>query len=145
MAEQLDIGDLSTSDAIASAWKRDRRRHKKGEKARELQDSLADDCVRAGLPRPVRQFRFAKHLGREFTADQAFPEWRVLVECEGGLWRRGGGAHSHPSNILRDIEKANYVALCGYFLVRVTTDDVRNGKAVPWIARILETRGWRRT
>jgi very-short-patch-repair endonuclease len=85
------------------------------------------------LPEPVRQYQF--HPERKWRVDFAWPERGVLVECEGGIWGRGGMAHSHPLGILRDIEKYNAAALAGFRVFRVTEMMLKNGEA----ARLLQT------
>lgn len=89
----------------------------------------------AGLPAPVREFKF--HPTRKWRTDFAWPEHKVLLEVEGGVWMKGGGGHSHPFGILRDIEKYNESSLMGYRTFRVTTDMVRNGEALTLLERIF--------
>lgn len=84
-----------------------------------------------------REFAFAP--GRKFRADFAFVLDRILVEIQGGIWRRGGGAHSRPANIIRDVEKAQIAARMGWRVFPVTTDEVRSGKAARLILELLET------
>lgn len=93
------------------------------------------------LPVPLRQYRFATSMGREFRADFAWPEHRLLLECQGGVWRRGGGAHSHPTRLLDDIEKAQHAALLGYLVLPVTTDEVNNGRALRVLTNVLSNLG----
>lgn len=144
MAEQLTIGDLATSDAIRSAFQRDRKRTRRGERAAMAEEELGLQLRAHRIPEGVTQFHFAKHLGRKFAADRAWPEFMVLLEVNGGIWKLGGGAHSHPLNILRDMEKQRYAALLGYLVVPVTTDEVRKGEAIQWLVRVLEARGSKR-
>jgi hypothetical protein len=47
------------------------------------------------LPAPCYGFRF--HAERKWRFDMAFPDHRIALEVDGGIWRKGGGAHSHPS------------------------------------------------
>lgn len=115
---------------------------KRGKADTRIEDSLADWIRIAKLPAAERQYRFAKALKRRFSADYAWPEFKVLVEVQGGVWRRGGGAHSHPLDILRDIERAKFAALLGWYILPVTTDEVKTGSAVEWIRRVLVARGW---
>lgn len=93
------------------------------------------------LPTPETQFSFAS--GRKFAADFAWREFKLLVECQGGIWRRGGGAHSHPNNILRDIEKLQLAVLNGWSMFPVTTDEVKSGQAVQLIELALKSKGWK--
>jgi very-short-patch-repair endonuclease len=94
-----------------------------------------------GLPKPQEQVVFA--TGRKFAADFGWPEFKLLVEVQGGIWRKGGGAHSHPNNILRDIEKLQLAVLNGWSLFPVTTDEVKRGEAVKLIEVALKSKGWK--
>ncbi len=81
-------------------------------------------CVAAGLPRPLIEHRF--HGLRRWRFDWAWPVSLIAVECEGGIWRKGGGAHSHPSNIERDLEKYNAAAMLGWRILRYAPEDLGN-------------------
>lgn len=119
------------------------KRRKRGPKAlNKGEETMALHCRAAGVPEPQRQFLFAKALGRQFTADFGWPEFRLLLEVDGGVWRKGGGAHSHPTNIRRDMDKANAAALLGYCVARFTPEEVESGKALTFVQRYLRERGW---
>ncbi len=81
-------------------------------------------CVAAGLPRPECEFQF--HPLRRWRFDYAFVVPMVAVECDGGLWRKGGGAHSHPLNIERDIEKSNTAVMLGWRILRYAPENLGN-------------------
>lgn len=89
-----------------------------------------------GMPAPAQEFQF--HPTRKWRADLAWPGNKILLEIDGGIWRKGGGAHSRPTNILRDIEKSNAAVLLGYRCYRVTPDQIRNGEAIKLVERILK-------
>ena len=92
----------------------------------------------AGLPVPLTEFRFAPP--RRWRFDYFFPPpYNLAVEQEGGVWRRGGGAHSRPAAILRDIDKYNAAAVLGITVIRVTTDMVSDGRALALVERALKT------
>jgi hypothetical protein len=74
----------------------------------------------AGLPEPVPEYEF--HHARKWRFDYALPLIKVAIEIEGGIWREGGGAHSHPLNIQRDIEKYNEAAVLGWRVLRVVPE-----------------------
>ncbi|QOR55546.1 MAG: hypothetical protein UMS36scaffold28_36 [Phage 59_13] len=76
-----------------------------------------------GAPPMKTQYRF--HPERLWRFDFAWPQRKIAFEIEGGIWRKGGGAHSHPLNIERDIEKLNAAALLGWRVIRIT------GKMLP--------------
>jgi len=87
-----------------------------------------------GICDPLPAYRF--HLERKWEFDFAWPDVCVAVEIEGGIWRRGGGAHSHPTNILRDIEKYNEAARMGWGIFRFTTDMVNSGEAIGFLSTL---------
>ena len=87
----------------------------------------------AGLPEPETQYRYAPP--RLFRADFAWPDHRLLLEVQGGVFNRR--AHGSVSGVLRDIERLNVATLAGWRLLRVTPDDVRSGEALDLIERAL--------
>jgi len=91
----------------------------------------------AGLPKPMGQFKFAQSIGRRWSVDFAWPTQKIVVEIEGGIWRRGGGAHTHPMNVLRDIEKYNALALMGYRLFRFSDRELKDGSAIEMMKKVL--------
>jgi very-short-patch-repair endonuclease len=102
-------------------------------------------CNAFKLPKVESQFQFAKPMGRRFTADFAFLEYELLIEINGGIWRAGGGAHSHPSNLARDLEKHQYAARLGFLVLPFTPEQVKSGYAVDWTMQTLYKLGWRPT
>lgn len=72
---------------------------------------LKDGMVSEYLFHPTRQWRL----------DFAWPAQKVAVECEGGIFRKKGGAHRSITGILRDIEKYNAAVEHGWRLLRLTT------------------------
>jgi hypothetical protein len=95
--------------------------------------ALVGLCRAAGLPEPTPEYEF--HPTRKFRFDYALPEHKIAIEVEGGIWREGGGAHSHPSNILRDLEKYNEAACLGWRVLRVVPEKLT--EAVLLIARAI--------
>ena len=96
----------------------------------------------AGLPKPQEQFKFAEHLGRRWQTDFAWPDRKIIVEIEGGLWRKDSrgswaGAHTHPMNVLRDIEKYNHMSMLGYRLFRFSDKNLKDGSAIEMMKKVL--------
>ena len=91
----------------------------------------------AGFPEAKEQHRF--HPERKWMLDFAWPEVKLGCEIEGGIWRKGGGAHSHPLNIERDIEKHNALVMCGWTFFRFTPQIIQSGAGLrmieEWMAR----------
>jgi len=139
---QLTLAGTVTTSVVGRAWMRAQRHAQHGQSS---EDTFALVVKASGLPAIRRRFLFARQvLGRKWEADFAYPEYRLLIEIDGGIWRRGGGAHSHPSAILRDIDKANDAAYLGYHVLRFTTDHVRHGHAIRYLTQVLESRGWQK-
>lgn len=111
------------------------------EKAYEFQ------CKALRLPAFERQARFpqSEHPGnarRRWAIDFLFREHKVAIEIDGGIWMAGGGAHSHPIDITRNMTKQNDLALLGILVLRFTPREATNGFAVAFTQRVLATRGW---
>lgn len=98
-----------------------------------------DISLRAsGLPPFVREHRF--HPTRRWRLDFAWPDVKLGVEIEGGIYNRG--RHGRGSGIEGDIEKGNALTLAGWRLLRFHRAQVQSGIAVETIRQALseETR-----
>jgi len=100
-------------------------------------------CRAMKLPKVEPQFLFAQKWGRKFRADFCFVDFRLIVEIQGGIWRAGGGAHSHPIDLERDIERCQYMALLDYVYLPFTPQDVKSKHAVEWTQKVLHRLGWK--
>ncbi len=89
----------------------------------------------AGLPEPVREFRF--HPVRKWRFDFAWPYVRLAVEVEGGVWTRG--RHVRGAGFEADCEKYAEATAQGWRVMRVTPRHIRTGQALDWIARALRS------
>lgn len=89
----------------------------------------------AGMPEPQTEYCFS--TSRKWRFDTAWPELKIAFEVEGGLWIKGGGAHSRPENIERDIEKYNAAQLDGWRVYRVTTTMVKDGRGLALAEQVL--------
>lgn len=86
------------------------------------------------LPQPVREHRF--HSTRDWRLDLAWPDLKIAVECEGGIFKRG--RHTRGDGFERDCEKYNEALLCGWLVLRVTEHQIEDGRALAWLTKILE-------
>lgn len=75
-----------------------------------LEDNFLKQIRDAGLPEPLREFQF--HPVRRWRADFAWPEQKVLVEIQGGLY--GQRKSRHVTNVEADYEKINNALALGY-------------------------------
>lgn len=98
------------------------------------------DLLRAhGLPLPECEVTFAPP--RRWRADYLWRAALVIVERDGGIFMRtaktGQGAHSLPTNILRDMEKGNAAQLLGYVYLRYTPQQLDSGEVLAVLKDIL--------
>lgn len=114
------------------------------------EERLAFEIRAARLPEPVPQYRWATELvnangrPRQFRADFAWPTYRLLVQVHGAIWQRGGGGHSHPSGIEKDVEQQRCAVILGWWVYPVTSTEVQAGKAIGLVTLALAARGWTR-
>lgn len=73
--------------------------------------------------------------GRKFEADFAFPDRRLLIEVQGGIYSRA--AHGSITGILADNERLNLATLNGWGMFRFTPDQVKDGTAIETIRKAL--------
>lgn len=73
-------------------------------------------CRALGLPEPVPEYRFA--LPRRWRIDWAWPDARLGLEVDGGVWTRG--RHTRGSGWVKDSEKLNTAAIMGWRMLRCT-------------------------
>ena len=84
---------------------------------------------------PVREFKF--HPDRKWRLDLAWPESKLAVEVEGFSAGGSAGRHQRPAGFDKDCEKYAELAIAGWRLIRVTTKQVKDGRALQWIERAL--------
>ncbi len=117
-----------------------------------FEEQLAFEIRAHGLPQPHEQYRWATEVlsetgrPRQFRADFAWPapEYRLLLQVHGGLWMRSGGGHSHPMHLEKDMEQHRIAAMLRWFVMPVTTDEVKKGQAIQHLERFFASRGWAR-
>lgn len=90
-----------------------------------------------GLPEPLREYRF--HPKRRWRFDMAWPDDRVALEVEGGVYT--GGRHTRGRGFQEDCVKYNEAALLGWTVLRVTGEQIDDGSALDWLRRALTVQG----
>jgi len=85
------------------------------------------------LPIPVQEHRF--HEVRKFRLDWAWPEHKLGLEVDGGVWT--GGAHGRGTGIVRDQEKTNLAATEGWRILRVMPSTLATDATIDTIERAL--------
>jgi len=81
-----------------------------------LEETILNRIRWAGIKLPEREYRF--HPKRLWRFDFAWPESRIAVEAEGGIFV--SGRHNRPSGMANDCEKYNAAALLGWKVLRYT-------------------------
>jgi very-short-patch-repair endonuclease len=88
------------------------------------------------LPAAVTEHRF--HVERKWRFDFAWPDLKVAVEVEGGIWT--GGRHTRGAGFLKDMEKYNHAAAAGWCILRCTPTTLMSGPMLDLLARVLRER-----
>jgi len=101
-------------------------------------DHLATRLIQVGIRDFVREYRAIP--GRRYVWDFAFPEQKLLVEVQGGVWMRTRSGHSTGTGVRRDCQKLNIATLNGWRSLAFTSDLVANDEAVYVIADALGRR-----
>ena len=93
-------------------------------------------CKAKGLPIPVAEHRF--HPTRKWRMDWAWPEQRVALEIDGGVWVRG--AHGRGTGIVRDQEKGREAAALGWRILRCQPKELFTASVIDALTRALKWR-----
>lgn len=99
-----------------------------------LEDTLAAQIRMAGLPNPVREYKFL--LDRGYRFDFVWLDKMVAVEVEGGVW--SGGRHVRPAGYQADMDKYNLAAAAGFAVYRFGAEAVKDGTALAFIENVLK-------
>ena len=97
------------------------------------EDTLAVMVAQAKLPQPEREYRF--HDLRLWRFDFAWPDLKIAVEVEGGVFAKG--RHTRGKGFSDDCVKYNAATLDGWRLLRFTTAQVDNGDAITSISFLI--------
>lgn len=99
-----------------------------------LENDFLTLCRLMKLPEPVREHRFM--LSRRYRFDAAWPDKKIAVELEGGIWTRG--AHVRGKHFESDARKYNFATLAGWKVFRFTAGMIRSGEAVRTVMEAME-------
>jgi very-short-patch-repair endonuclease len=89
---------------------------------------------RAKLPEPVAEYRFDPT--RRWRADYAWPEHKLALEVEGGVWTNG--RHTRGAGFLNDMSKYNRLACLGWRLLRCTPAGLHDLWTITQLTEALE-------
>lgn len=73
---------------------------------------------------------------RDWRCDFLWPEQRIVVEVEGGVWTRG--RHTRGDGFTKDLEKYNALTGAGWTLYRVSQREVTSGEALTLLEAALK-------
>lgn len=90
-------------------------------------------CVAEGLPEPIQEYRFDTE--RKWRLDYCWPQYRLALEVEGGVWVRG--RHTRGAGFVKDQEKYNAWAVRGGRLLRVLPDTLATGATLDMIREAI--------
>ena len=79
------------------------------------------------MPVPQTEYRF--HETRKWRIDYAWPDVKLAVEIEGGVYKKGkdgqrGGRHNRPQGFINDMEKYNLLQEVDWHLLRYLPNKV---------------------
>jgi hypothetical protein len=93
-------------------------------------------CKQSGLPEPVAEHAFL--FGRRYRFDWAWPQHKVALEQEGGVWT--GGRHTRGKGFLSDMAKYNHAAALGWLVIRCTPSTLLNKDTLETVRQAIATR-----
>lgn len=103
----------------------------------QLEESMAFQMRAFAMPQPVREYQFDEE--RRWRFDFAWPNLKVALECEGGVWH--GGRHTRGQGFVDDCEKYTVAAAVhGWLVLRVTAEHIKSGEAITWIQTALRAK-----
>src|ERR1051325_2237027 len=85
------------------------------------------------VPEPVREFKFDEK--RKWRFDYAWPDHKVALEVEGGIWNQG--RHNRGSGFIKDIEKYNAAGGLGWRGFRTTPDALLTTQTIEMLRNVL--------
>src|SRR5260363_437177 len=88
----------------------------------------------AKLPEPQREYRF--DADRRWKFDFAWPDWKIAVECEGGIWTQG--RHTRALGFEAECSKYNAATVQGWRVYRFTAGMVTSGAAVELLTQAIQ-------
>lgn len=109
---------------------------KPGDYGSDLEGTLAQVVMLAGLPTPEREAQLVP--GRAYRCDFVWRDARLIVECEGGTHSQG--RHTRGKGFEEDCRKYAQLTLLGWRVIRVTGAHIKSGEALKWIEWGLEGR-----
>ena len=90
-------------------------------------------CKAFDIETPEKEYRF--HPKRRWRFDYAFPNHKIAVEIEGGVWI--DGRHNRASGFIKDMEKYNAAAVLGWRIYRILPDGIKKQKTYKDLRQLI--------
>lgn len=133
----IDLSSISTAEYRAKYAKpRRSKRRVTVKKERVVSEGEAKLAQHLKFYNIEFQAEFQFNPERKWRADFYIVGSNVLIEVEGGIW--SSGRHTRGKGCLGDMEKYNSAQLLGYSVYRYSTEQVKSGKAIDEIRRLVE-------
>ena len=100
----------------------------------EIKDQFTMLMYNIGFP-CWPEFLFMKD--RKYAMDYAWPEYKLCLEVEGGIFMKGNSGHSSGTGIQRDMDKISQSAALGWRTIRVTPNDLFTEKTIKLIKKCI--------
>lgn len=114
----------------------------KKEKGAKLETKVLEAIRSSDLPEPVREYKF--HDTRRWRFDFAYPNYKVAIEVDGGVYSRG--RHTTGKGYTSDQYKGNAAIEDGWVVLHYTTTMISSKEKleemVNQIRVVLESRGY---
>lgn len=101
----------------------------KADSTRKIFNSL---LLSIGAPAATPEFKF--HPTRQWAFDYAWPDKKIALEVEGGVFTNG--AHTRGPHFMSDMEKYNTAALLGWTVVRTVPKELLTSKTAEMIRQL---------
>lgn len=105
----------------------------------DLERAAYTRMKQVGLLPQAREFHGIP--GRKFRFDFAWPDRKVALECEGGVWQENRTGHTAGKHYEKDCEKYSLAAANGWLVIRATNHQIESGEFLTWVRQALELRG----
>lgn len=141
---------MVTDDAAAVLYAEHQRIEHKRAKSQSKEDLFEFQLRAHRLPVFVRQYPFAKSIGRRWLFDFANEQFHLAIEVEGLVVMRVNGElivkgrHASITGFREDCVKYASAAMLGWTVLRFEQGQVKDGTAIDMTQRVLYARGWRR-
>jgi very-short-patch-repair endonuclease len=80
-----------------------------------------------------KEYKF--HPIRKWRFDYAWPERKIALEQEGGIWTKG--RHTRGKGYEADLEKYNNAIMLGWFVLRATPEMIKKGGIYDMLEKLL--------